>query len=56
MVPQPTTCDHINIKYVWGPHCKPYGDHVNNIKRFAKSLHIKFDWIKKKHGKLKKKC
>ena len=30
---QPTTCDHINIKYIWGPHvnhmgspCKPYGD------------------------------
>ena len=30
---QPTTFDHINVKYIWGPHvnhmgtpCKPYGD------------------------------
>ena len=23
---QPTTCYRINIKYVWGPHGKPYGD------------------------------
>ena len=21
-----TTFDHINIKYIWGPHAKPYGD------------------------------
>ena len=23
---QPTTFDHINTKYIWGPHSKPYGD------------------------------
>ena len=32
---QPSTFDHINIKYIWGPHlnhmgtpCKSYGDHT----------------------------
>ena len=23
---QPTTSDNINIKYIWDPHGKPYGD------------------------------
>ena len=23
--PQPTTCDHINIKYIWGPHVNHMG-------------------------------
>ena len=23
---QPTTSDHINIKYILGPNAKPYGD------------------------------
>ena len=23
---QPTTSDHINMKHIWGPHGKPYGD------------------------------
>ena len=23
---QPTTFDHINIKYIWGPHGTRYGD------------------------------
>ena len=26
MTTQPTTFDHINIKYIWGPHGKPFGD------------------------------
>ena len=30
---QPTTFDHINMKYIWDP--------VYNILRFAKSVHIK---------------
>ena len=25
---QPTTSDHINMKYIWGPRGKPYGDHT----------------------------
>ena len=26
IITDPTTSDHINIKYIWGPHGKPYGD------------------------------
>ena len=26
MCPQPATLDHKNIKHIWGPHGKPYGD------------------------------
>ena len=26
LITQPTTSDHINIKYIRGPHGKPYGD------------------------------
>ena len=37
---QPTKFDHINLKYIWGPHGKPYRDPYN-ILRYAISVHIK---------------
>ena len=38
---QPTTCDHINKKYIWGPHVTPYEDPTLITNRFAKSVQIK---------------
>ena len=39
---QPTTFDHINIKYIWGPHGKPYGDPILiTYIDLQKSVHIK---------------
>ena len=36
---QPTTSDHINIKYIWGPRGKPNGDHTLITYRELKKLH-----------------
>ena len=39
---QPTTSDHINMKYIWGPHGKPYWDPTLITHRdLQKSVHIK---------------
>ena len=39
--PQPTTFDHIIVKYIWGPHVNHMGPHVDNALRFGESVHIK---------------
>ena len=36
---QPTTYDHINIKYISGPRGKPYGDHTLKTYRDLKKFH-----------------
>ena len=38
-VSQLTTCDQINIKYIWGPRVNHMGPLVNNTLRFAKKVY-----------------